>query len=184
MLKYLWMVVQDLFLTVTYTTWMHAVLSRLFGRKGRMIHAIALGAGSLASVVLAIVKYNTKLIISSHWNHYLYAVMISLSLAFLVLCLLFGRRESGKMGVGGAALSAVYSSAPRLLLIFFCHYDVLIQAAGFMFDMIILSRISATPVPMNMAAFCCPGPSSWAWAITMRTNPTSTKMTPITFVIR
>ena len=130
LLKYLWMVVQDLFLTVTYTTWMHAVLSRLFGRKGRLIHAIALGAGSLASVVLAIVKYNTRLIISSHWNHYLYAVMILLSLAFLVLCLLFGRRENGKMGVGGAALSAV-GACLSAVLVFYALPGVLLYPFSF-----------------------------------------------------
>ena len=69
MFKYLWMVIQDLFVTVTYTTLMHAMLSRILGRRGRVIHSIALGTGVLASVALAIVKYNTKLIISSHWNH-------------------------------------------------------------------------------------------------------------------
>ena len=68
MFKYLWMVIQDLFLTVTYVTLMHTMLSRVADRKGRMIHGTALGLGVLASIALAIVKFNTKLIISSHWD--------------------------------------------------------------------------------------------------------------------
>ena len=35
MLKYLWMVTQDLFLPVTFVSLMHAVLGRAFGKKGR-----------------------------------------------------------------------------------------------------------------------------------------------------
>ena len=33
MFKYLWMVTQDLFLTVTLTTLMHVMLSRLLGKR-------------------------------------------------------------------------------------------------------------------------------------------------------
>ena len=56
MFKYLWMVIQDLFITVTYAALMHTMLSRAAGQKGRTIHGIALGAGVLASVALAAVK--------------------------------------------------------------------------------------------------------------------------------
>ena len=77
-LKYLWMVTQDLFLAVTLITLMHVMLSRLSGKSGRTIHGIALGAGVLSSAALAAVKFNTRLIISSHWNHYIYAVILAL----------------------------------------------------------------------------------------------------------
>ena len=122
MFKYIWMVTQDLFLTVTLTTLMHVMLSRVLGRA--RIHAFALLAGTLASVVLAAVKFNTRLIISSHWNHYLYAVILVLTAAFFVLTALFGRREQAK-GTGplllsgtGSLLSAVYVfySLPGVLL--------------------------------------------------------------------
>ena len=64
-----------------------------------MIHGIALGAGVLAAVALAAVKYNTRLIISSHWNHYIYAVILILTvLVLLFLTPLFGRKENGKRG--------------------------------------------------------------------------------------
>lgn len=125
MFKYLWMVIQDLFLTVTLTTLMHSMLSRTGGRAGRLVHSIGLGAGVLASVALAIVKFNTKLIISSHWNHYIYAVLLVLTVVFLVLTLCFGRKEkqSGKAGglipsVTGALISAVliFYSLPGVLL--------------------------------------------------------------------
>ena len=130
MLKYLWMVTQALFLAVTYATWMHAVLGRLFGRRGRVIHGAALGVGVLASVALAIVKYNTRLIISSHWNHYLYAVIMTLTLASIILLLIFGRRENGRLGVGGAMLS-ICGAALSAVLIFYSLPGVLLYPFSF-----------------------------------------------------
>ena len=125
MFKYLWMVIQDLFLTVTLTTLVHSMLSRAAGRIGRLVHSIGLGAGVLASVALAIVKFNTRLIVSSHWNHYIYAVLLVLTVLFLILSLCFSRneRQSGKAGgwllsVAGALISAVliFYSLPGVLL--------------------------------------------------------------------
>ena len=123
--KYLWMVIQDLFLTVTYATLMHTMLSRVADRSGRLLHGTALGLGVLASVALAIVKYNTKLIISSHWNHYIYAILMALTVLFLVLTFCFGRKEKQSGGAGptilcvtGSLLSAVmiFYSLPGVLL--------------------------------------------------------------------
>ncbi len=125
MFKYLWMVTQDLFLAVTLTTLMHVLLSRLLGRNGRTIHGIALGAGVLASIALAAVKFNTKLIISSHWNHYIYAVILTLTVLILLLTVLFGCKENAtaKAGsmllcVAGSLLSAtlIFYSLPGVLL--------------------------------------------------------------------
>ena len=119
------MVTQDLFLTVTLTTLMHVMLARLAGKRGRMIHGIALGAGVLASVALAAVKYNTRLIISSHWNHYIYAVILVLTVLFLLLTCLSGRKENAGPKAGnqilclvGSLLSAtlVFYSLPGVLL--------------------------------------------------------------------
>ena len=125
MFKYLWMVTQDLFLAVTLTTLMHIFIGRLSGRKGLLIHGAALGLGVLASVVLAAVKFNTRLIISSHWNHYIYAVILSLTLLILLFSILFGRQESRPMRAGhallcftGSLLSAtlIFYSLPGVLL--------------------------------------------------------------------
>ncbi len=106
MLKYLWMVTQDLFLTVTYVTWMHAMLSRLFDKKGRMIHGALIGLGVIASVAMAIVKNTTNLIISSRWNHYIYGVILTLTLVFLILTLIMGRKENASLHLGGKLLCA------------------------------------------------------------------------------
>ena len=125
MFKYLWMVIQDLFLPVTYTTLMHAMLSRTAGHKGRVIHGAGLCAGVLASVALAIVKYNTKLIISSHWNHYIYVVVMALTVLFLILTFCCGRKEEQAsrpgpvfLSIAGSLLSAVliFYSLPGVLL--------------------------------------------------------------------
>ena len=130
MLKYLWTVTQDLFLAVTYGTLIHAVLSRLFDRRGRLIHGICLGVGTAASVALAAVKYNTNLIISSRWNHYIYAVYLTLTLLFLILTLLFGRREGAAMKAGGAILS-VTGGLLSGTLIFFALPGVLLYPFSF-----------------------------------------------------
>ena len=130
MFKYLWTVTQDLFLAVTLTTLIHILLSRLFGRRGRIIHGVALGVGVLASISLAIVKYNTNLIISSHWNHYIYAVLLALTLLILLFTLLFGRRENPGTVAGGTLLSlagALYSAT----LVFYSLPGVLLYPFSF-----------------------------------------------------
>ena len=100
------MVTQDLFLTVTLTTLMHVMLSRTCGKTGRKMHGLAVCGGILASVTLAAFKFNTKLIISSHWNHYIYAVILVLTALVLLFTLLFGKRENKSISGGGALLSA------------------------------------------------------------------------------
>ena len=125
MFKYLWTVTQDLFLAVTLTTLMHVTLSRLLGKKGKKIHGIALGAGVIASVALAAVKFNTRLIISSRWNHYIYAVILALTFIVLLLTALCGRKEHANKSVGtmilctaGSLFSAalIFYSLPGVLL--------------------------------------------------------------------
>ena len=117
MFKYLWMVTQDLFVTVILTSLMHAVLSRLFGRSARLFHGIALGTGVLASIALAAVKFNTRLIISSRWSHSIYAVLLGLTLAFLILTPLFGRRAGRPFRGGGLLLCAVASLLSAALVV-------------------------------------------------------------------
>ena len=125
MLKYLWMVVQDLILVVTMTTWMHAFLIRFTGTTGRKVHIIGLLSGVVASIILAIVKGTTNRIISSHWNHYIYAVTLVWTVLFIVFSFLFARtassdKKKGKIcvSVSGAAISAVliFYELPGVLL--------------------------------------------------------------------
>ena len=124
------MVTQDLFLAVTLTTLMHVLLARLPGQKGRTIHGIALGVGVLASIALAAVKFNTKLIISSHWNHYIYAVILTLTLLILMLTVLFGRKENGKANAGSVIL-CVAGSLLSATLIFYSLPGVLLYPFSF-----------------------------------------------------
>lgn len=130
MFKYLWMVTQDLFVTVILAALMHACLSRLFGRRARLFHGIALGTGVLASIALAAVKYNTRLIISSHWNHYIYAVILGAALAFLILALLFGRRENSPFLAGGVLLCTA-GSVLSAALVFYSLPGVLLYPFSF-----------------------------------------------------
>ena len=130
MYKYLWTVTQDLFLTVTLTTLMHVFLFRVLDRKGKLLHGIGLGAGVLASVVLAAVKFNTNLIISSHWNHYIYAVILVLTVLILVFLFLSGKKEHAGTGVGGTILG-IAGSAFSAVLIFYSLPGVLLYPFGF-----------------------------------------------------
>ena len=97
MQKYIWMVIQDLFLTVTFVTLMHAVLRTCFGRRGTRVHWCGIGAGVVASIVLALVKYNTNKIVSSRWNHKIYIVIILFTVAFLIFSLISSRKMSGNL---------------------------------------------------------------------------------------
>ena len=130
MFKYLWTVTQDLFLAVTLTTLMHVTLTRLLGKKGKTIHGIALGAGVIASVALAAVKFNTRLIISSHWNHYIYAVILALTLIVLLLTALCGRKENAGMSAGTMILCAA-GSLFSAALIFYSLPGVLLYPFSF-----------------------------------------------------
>ena len=106
MLKYIWMVIQDLFLTVTFVTLIHAVLKARFGQKSRPFFRAGVVAGNAAAIALAVVKNTTNKIVSSRWNHSIYAVIIVLTIAFCLFSLFFGR--SVLMCIAGAALSAVW----------------------------------------------------------------------------
>ena len=119
MLKYLWTVTQDLFVTVTLVTWMHAVLSRRFDRYGRRFHGVLIVLGVVASAILAAVKGNSNKIISSHWNHYIYAFILSFSLAFLILQFFAGKKWARPLlCLSGAGLSAtlIFYQLPGVML--------------------------------------------------------------------
>ena len=120
MLRYLWMVAQDLFLPVTFVSLMHAVLERLAGKKARAVHRAGILAGILASLVFTYFKNTTNRIISSHWNHVIYAVIMFFTLFFLLCLLLFGRkrREDGLPG-GGMSLTCLAGAGLSASWIFF-----------------------------------------------------------------
>lgn len=107
MLKYLWTVTQDLFVTVTLVTLIHAALLRLCGQRGTRAHGAGILLGVLASAALAAVKGTTNKIVSSHWNHYIYAVTLALILLFIILCLVLRRKGGLIVAIVGAGVSAV-----------------------------------------------------------------------------
>ena len=76
MLKYIWTVTQDLFLTVTFVSLMHALLGRSLGRKGYQANFIGILLGVLASAVFAYFKNTSNRIISSLWNHRIYGMYL------------------------------------------------------------------------------------------------------------
>lgn len=114
MLKYVWMVIQDLFVTVTLVSLIHSLIETRFGKPERRIHWAGILTGVVSSVALAIVKNTTNKIISSRWNHKIYIVILLFTLAFLIFWQLSGRKKSqpGAFGTlaafSGAGLSAIW----------------------------------------------------------------------------
>lgn len=117
MLKYLWMVTQDLILPVAFVSLMHAVLERQFGRKGRAFNRAGIVLGILASAMLAWFKNTSNRIISSHWNHVIYGIIMGFTALFILFLLIFGRKKreteelslrfgEGLLCFAGAGLSA------------------------------------------------------------------------------
>ena len=87
---------------------------------------IGIGIGTVASVIQAIVKYNTNKIVSSRWNHSIYVVILAFTAAFLITCLLFGRKKTEKEadpvtedGRAGALLCALSGAGLSAIWIFY-----------------------------------------------------------------
>lgn len=118
MLYYLWTVCQELFLTVSYTTMMHAVLGRLFGKKARRLHGTGIVISVLISGVYSFLKLTSNFVLTSQLNHVLYAVMIGNTLVFLILLMIFGRKENGPFAAGQIITSAAGTLLSALLIFY------------------------------------------------------------------
>ena len=119
MLKYLWTVTQDLFVVVTLVTCMRAILARRYGKDGRIFHGAGIVLGVIASAALAAVKGNSNKIISSHWNHTIYAFIMGFTLAFILLGLFAGKKWSKiPLCLSGAGLCAtlIFYQLPGVML--------------------------------------------------------------------
>ena len=115
MLKYIWMVIQDLFLTVTFVTLIHELLRSRFAGKGLRIHWAGIILGTVSGIILSLVKYNTNKIVSSRWNHSIYVYIIGFTLAFTFFSLHSGMKMRKRdeilvflTSLSGAGLSAVW----------------------------------------------------------------------------
>ena len=130
MLKYLWTVIQDLFVTVTLVTWMHAALGRMHGRFGRRLHGAGILMGVLTAIALAAVKGTSNKIVTSRWNHYIYIFVLAFSLAFILLALIFGRRVRERPGLTGG-LTCLAGAGLSATLIFYALPGVLLYPFNF-----------------------------------------------------
>ena len=115
MFKYIWMVIQDLFVTVTLVTLIHAAAGYRFGKDRRRINGYGIITGVISSVALAFVKNTTNKIVSSRWNHKIYIGIILATVLYLIL-LYAARNEEGReekrggipAAISGAVLSAMW----------------------------------------------------------------------------
>ena len=120
MLKYIWMVTQDLFLTVTFAALIHTVLRSRFGKKTLRIHRAGIVIGVISSIILAIVKNTTNKIVSSRWNHSIYVIIIAFTLIFVILALIYARTSSENEPLtAGAAVTAVSGAGLTAIWIFY-----------------------------------------------------------------
>ena len=112
MLKYIWMVIQDLFLAVTFVTLIHAMCKARFGQKALAIHTVGIILGTVSSIALAIVKNTTNKIVSSRWNHKIYIFIILFTLVFLVFSLIHARAEFTAIAGAGLSFFWIFYSLP------------------------------------------------------------------------
>ena len=107
MLKYIWTVIQDLFLAVTFAALMRPLIVRRSGRTGLRMHRAGIIAGVVSAIALAAVKNTTNRIVSSRWNHSIYVFIIGLTVLFVILALASCRdRADGEEGVTALSVSA------------------------------------------------------------------------------
>ena len=118
MSKYIWMVIQDLFVTVTLVTLIHAVTGERFGKERQRIHWCGIVSGVIAAVILAFVKNTTNKIISSRWNHKIYIAIVLLTIGYLLLLLIFRGSKGKKEGAGGV-LTSLFGAGLSFIWIFY-----------------------------------------------------------------
>ena len=147
MFKYIWMVIQDLFVTVTLVTLIHSMIRTRFGKAGLCIHWCGIAVGVISSIVLAVVKNTTNKIVSSRWNHKIYIGILVFTLAFLVLSLLFGRR---KQGTGDTGTDGRMTGPGSILT---CLFGAGLSAVWIFYSL--PGCEEGTPVPQRRSAVSC-----------------------------
>ena len=118
MLKYIWMVTQDLFVAVTIVTLIHELLRTRFEKHFLRIHWAGILLGGCSAIALALVKYNTNKIVSSRWNHSIYLFLVGFTLVFVLFALLFTRDGKEKRGAG-AMLTSFFAACLSATWIFY-----------------------------------------------------------------
>jgi uncharacterized membrane protein len=112
------MVIQDLFVTVTLVTLIHAVTGIRFGKERQRIHWCGIALGVISSVALAFVKNTTNKIVSSRWNHKIYIGIVLITAVYLLLLFIF-RDGKGKTEESGGILTSLIGSCLSFIWIFY-----------------------------------------------------------------
>ena len=112
------MVIQDLFVTITLVTLVHAVCGCRYGKERQRINWCGIILGVISSVVLAFVKNTTNKIVSSRWNHKIYIGIILVTVVYLLLLLIF-REEADKSEKTGGFPVSFFGSALCFVWIFY-----------------------------------------------------------------
>lgn len=122
MLYYFITVTEDLVIPVTLISLLCAFCSLVMGRYGRLAMRIGIGAGILASAVMAVVKNTTKLISTSRWNPCIFLATVVFSVLFLIFSIVVVVRKTP--GVCGGICS-VSAAGLTVLLLFLRLPDVM-----------------------------------------------------------
>ena len=116
--KYIWMVIQDLFVAVTLVTLIHSVTAFSFGKEKQRIHWGGIILGNISAVILAVVKNTTNKIVSSRWNHKIYVVIVLITLLYL-LGMFITRRDTVKEGKTKGGLTSIFGAGLSAVWIFY-----------------------------------------------------------------
>ncbi|MDR1599831.1 MAG: Fe-S-containing protein [Oscillospiraceae bacterium] len=129
MLKYIVTVTEDLLIPASLASLLCAYCEQVWGGGRRVSPRVGVAVGFAASVAMAVVKNTTKLIYTNQWNLWIFLATIAVSVLFIIITSVWGRR--GRPGaVGGIILTL--AAAITALLIFYEIPDAL--AYPFLFD--------------------------------------------------
>ena len=125
MLKYLYMTTEYLLITVTLITLVHALMSRAFGRSGRRAVAWGIAAGALLSGAVTATRnvrdwnkaLNKVMNINQQSVYVTYAILV-FTLLFIVLALIFARRDQAAGGPGAVLTRICAGCLAASLLLF------------------------------------------------------------------
>ena len=134
MLKYLEIVTEDLLSAALLICLFWSLCRLAFGHRGDRFILVGIGAGFVASALMAWQKNTTSRIATNQWNFYIFLATVGLTLLFSVFSIAFGRKHrkltfygsDTEEGIGaGGWIVGICGAALTALLLFYELPDVL-----------------------------------------------------------
>jgi len=140
LLKYIVTITEDMLMVSILICLFWSVCKLAFGRKGDRFILVGMVAGFVASAVMAWAKNATGKIATNKWNFYLFFVTIAVTILFMIVSVIFGRKHrkltyygsDTDAGIGaGGWLVGITGAVLTALLLFYELPDVLAYPFNF-----------------------------------------------------